>query len=367
MIRRLRARLAGDHGDRGAVAVTVALLLGSGLLLGMAALVVDVGNIYAERGQLQNGADAGAVRIARGCAADPAACRWPAVSELRGVAERYADENANDGAAAVATVCGEGGELPACEPGQGRLTDCVGAPPESVSYVEVHTSTLTDKGSTALPPVFAQAVVRGFDGAEVEACSRVAWGPPAKATTLALTISACDWMRYTGDGTRYDEVERVFPVYDETVPQACGVAGASSTNVGGHRWLEAADRDCRVTVSVNEPDGYRANTGDSRPNGCNAAALNPLRTSQRPVLVPVFDNVTGRGGGARYRVWGFAAFVVTGWHLPGSEVPSNVTGRDSCDGADNTCVYGYFTQTIVPGGGAIGGPDLGARVVAPIG
>lgn len=368
VIRRLRTRLAGAHSDRGAVATTVTLLLASGVLLGMAALVVDVGNLYAERGQLQNGADGGAIKVAQICATNPVDCS-PEVTDFDDVVDRYAERNANDGAAA-ATVCGRGGELAACPAWQDRLTNCVGPPPEDKSYVEVHTSTRTTDGSTVLPPVFAQAVVGGFEGAQVAACSRVAWGPPARATTLALTISACDWNRYTAGGTGYDEEEVVLPVYDETAPGACGIAGTSAANLGGYRWLEDADRECRATASIAEVNGYPVSTGDSRPAGraddCDDA-LASLRTSEQPVLVPVFDQVTGRGGTARYHVSGLAAFVVTGWHLPTSKVPSSVTGRDACADEEKSCVFGYFTQTLVPGGGAIGGPDLGARVVAPIG
>ena len=45
--------------DDGAVTMLVAVLLAGGVLLGMAALTVDVGLIHAERRELQNGADAG--------------------------------------------------------------------------------------------------------------------------------------------------------------------------------------------------------------------------------------------------------------------------------------------------------------------
>lgn len=360
VISRLWARLAGEHRDRGAVAMTLGLLLGSGVLLGMAALVVDVGNLYAERGQLQNGADAGAVRIAQTCAVDPAACLSPAVSELQGVADRYADENANDGAAVVERVCGRFGDLPQCPPGQGSLADCVGSAPASVNYVEVHTSTERDNGATVLPPIFAQAVVGGFEGAQVRACSRVAWGPPARATTMAMTISICDWRGGTGNGTAYQEVEQVVRVYDDNAPDRCTAAGGST---GGFRWLQDRAPGCGATVSVEV--GYPIAPGNSgTPRDCERA-LAQLYESKQPALVPVFDEVVGNEGNAEYLPSGFAAFVVTGWHLPGSDQPSAT--RTSCGGGRDFCVYGYFTQILVPGGGAIGGTDLGARVIAPIG
>jgi hypothetical protein len=47
----------GWQRERGAAAVVIVLLLGSGTLLGVGALVVDVGRIYVEREQLQSDAD----------------------------------------------------------------------------------------------------------------------------------------------------------------------------------------------------------------------------------------------------------------------------------------------------------------------
>ncbi|MGR6322741.1 pilus assembly protein TadG-related protein [Micromonospora soli] len=360
VIRLLRARLTAAGADRGAVALTVGLLLSTGVLLGMAALVVDVGNLYVERGQLQNGADGGALRIGQLCATDPVGCSRSG-TDLTVVAESYAERSANDDAAA-ATVCGRGGPLSACPAWQDRLTDCVGPPPESVDYVEVQTSTRTGDGSTVLPPFFAQAVVGGYQGAEVGACSRVAWGPPATANTLAMTISACDWNRYTGNGAFPPDV-RSFPVYNEDASTTCPPgSGSAGGGPGGFRFLKDADDDCRTTSTIG--DGRRANTGDSRPTSCRNKPLEDLVTAGRPILVPVFGEITGGGGNADYLVSGFAAFVITGWQLPGLDVPP--TGGSLCD-AGESCVYGYFTEMVVPGGGAIGGPDLGARVVAPIG
>ena len=51
--------------ERGASAVLVAILLVP--LLGFAAIALDVGALYVERGQLQNGADAAALAIAQDC------------------------------------------------------------------------------------------------------------------------------------------------------------------------------------------------------------------------------------------------------------------------------------------------------------
>ena len=50
--------------DRGAVGIIVAILLASGVLLGVAALSVDVGQLTAEREQLMSAAD-GAAQTSR--------------------------------------------------------------------------------------------------------------------------------------------------------------------------------------------------------------------------------------------------------------------------------------------------------------
>jgi Putative Flp pilus-assembly TadE/G-like len=354
-LRRLRVRLAPDRrGDRGAVAVIVALLLGSGVLLGIAALVVDVGNIYVEREQLQSGADAGVLKIAQVCATGPYGCASSALD----IARRYADANSDRGSAGV-SVCGRGGDLGDCPTPSGGLTDCIGAPPVSGNYVEVHTSTLLPDGSTALPPVFAQAIIGGYRGPTVVSCARAAWGTPSSAN-LAMTMSECEWNAYTNNGTSFPSppVERVIYLHDETNAGACQAAGQS----GGFGWLDDGKSDCRTPVVVGGT--YSGDPRTSAPQGCEALLTG---LSGRPVLMPLYSTVTARGDGSlTYTLAGFAAFVVTGWYLPGFDASSTLTGRSSCDGSTG-CIFGYFSQATLPGGGEMGGPDFGATVTRLVG
>lgn len=323
--------------DRGGVAVIVAVLLGSGVLLGMAALVLDVGLLYAERTQLRSGADAAALKVAQVCAS-PTGC---AASDT--TADDYASLNANDGAAA-ATVCGRGGDYPStCPPPSTALPDCIGAPPAApTGFAEVRTTTLEPDGSTLLPPIFAQAVLGGgFAGAEVAACARAAWGPPSAANTLAMTISACDWTTQTTNGVAYSTTEQSFPLHD-------GSTGCPSTGVAGFRWLSGANSSCQLATAAG---GSYVVEPAAPPFPACGDAVDDLAASGRPVLIPVFDPATPTG---TYTVHGFAAFVVT--------------RLDACPSPGvGTCVYGYFTQAVLPGTGGIGGPDLGARIVALVG
>src|SRR5439155_7035054 len=141
------------RGERGAVASFVAVLLGAGVLLGVGALVVDVGQIFAEREQLQSGADSAALRVAKSCAPTETGCP----GTVSATATTFAGRNAKDNASA-ATVCGSAFGLTACPAQHSGLSGCLGTPPALTPYAEVRTSTLTASGGTLLSPTFSRAV-----------------------------------------------------------------------------------------------------------------------------------------------------------------------------------------------------------------
>ncbi len=361
-----RGRAGRARDDRGAVSIIVAVLLASGVLLGMAALVVDVGNLYVEREQLQSGADAGAIKVAQSCAQDPSTCTSAAGAALAGP---YADANAKDGASGVALVCGRGGTLPACPAWTGAASDCVRAAPSTGPYVQVHTSTHTGSGDTVLPPVFAQSLVGGYTGTAVRTCARAAWGPPANpGSSLAVTLSQCEWLAATNNGTSFpDPPASDTVIYLHSTPDAtpCRPAGPSGADLpGGFGWLDETAGSCRTRIAA---DGtYGANPGNNAPSGCTAV-LGELRRSEQPALVPVYKATRGQGQKATYTLLGLAAFVVTGWREPGNtSQPSIRTGTHLCKGPER-CLYGYFVRALVPAGGDVGGVDLGAHVVTLVG
>src|SRR5258707_3347950 len=195
LARRIVRQLRRD--ERGGIGVLVGLLIGGGVLNGMGAPVVDVGELYQVRAAQQDGADAGALGVAKSCVLG--ACD-------SSVAAHYADANASGltgGSAGVSLVCGSGAGLTSCPTSTGALTDC--PPPAATNFVDVHTSTLTASGGTLLPPVFARTLLgnSGYQGTNVVACSQAVWGAPSAATTVALTISACEWDQATQQGTSF--------------------------------------------------------------------------------------------------------------------------------------------------------------------
>jgi hypothetical protein len=357
-LRRVRAA----DGERGAVTTLVAAVLAIGLLLGVGALVIDTGQLYGERAELQNGADAAALAIAQSCAtacpADPYAA-----------ALRYAGANAGDGTAAVGAVCGRdaGGRLAGC-PASGS---CLGAAPATGDFVEVRASTRQPDGSTAVPPVFGRVLLGdSYEGRGVLACARVGWGGPRAATGLGLTISLCEWQAATAGGAAYApappatataSVERVLRLHG--TGNACAGGPAGWDLPGGFGWLSDTGGACDTYVDVTGT--YLADTGLAASGTCKTA-LEQARSARTVTLVPVYDGAGGAGNAGFYHLRGFASFVITGYALPGYAEPSLLTGAKPCKGNDK-CVYGYFTRDLVTTATALGGPDLGATAVLMLG
>jgi Flp pilus assembly protein TadG len=354
------ARWRGND-ERGAVAVLVALLIGGGVLLGMGALVIDVGQLYQERGELQNGADAATVGVAKTCAlgaCDP------------GVAVSYADANASEltgNTAGVSLVCGSG-TLGACPDSTGDMTDCP-PPPSGGNYVEVFTSTRTASGSTLLPPVFASTLLGNSDyqGTTVRACAQAEWGPPAAATTVALTIPACEWDQATQQGTLIPPPPPSQPLAssDQVLTltsgngTGCGTEPPGADGPGTFAWAAHPRGNCTVPISGSFPGRTRTSVSFS----CQQI-LQTAQQNHTPIIVPIYVSVNG---GPTYTLQGFAAFVVTGYHLLSVDgftfdATDWLNPLNDCTGT-TYCINGYFTQGVVPFTGSFGGTNLGVSVI----
>jgi Putative Flp pilus-assembly TadE/G-like len=361
LTRLVLARLRRD--ERGVVAVIVAILLGTGVLTGICALVIDVGQIYQERAELQNGADAAALAVAKSCALG--ACT-PAV------AGQLADGNASNltgGTEGIGLVCGSG-SLGGCPPSTGSIADCPPPPATGTNFVDVHTSTLTASGSTLLPPVFARTLLgSSYQGTTVHACAQAEWGGPSTATADALTISACEWDQATQQGTVYAPAP---PYSQSAVPAAsfdqvltltpgngtgCATEPAPADEPGTFGWAADATGNCTLPVSGSFP----GSAGNSMSLSCQTALEN-AQQDQIPILVPVYVSFDGTTDS--YALQGFADFVVTGYNLaPGFNAADWLNPANSCPSTDYYCLTGYFVQGIIPATGSLSGTYLGASVI----
>jgi Putative Flp pilus-assembly TadE/G-like len=362
LTRLVQVRLRRD--ERGVVAVIVALLLGAGVLTGMVALVVDVGQIYQERAELQNGADAAALGVAKSCALGTCT---PAV------AGQLADGNASSltgGTEGVPLVCGSG-SLGSCPASSGNITDCPPPPAAGTNFVDVYTATETPSGSTLLPPVFATTLLGGssYQGQTVRACAQAEWGAPSAATADALTISACEWDQATQQGTLYAPAPPysvgAVPAagFDQVLTQdpgngvGCGTQPAGADGPGTFGWAGDATGNCSLPVSG---PSFEA---DTRPLVTAACQL-VLQSSQQdeiPILVPIYVSLNGAAG--TYALDGFADFVVTGYNLaPGLFAADWLNPTNTCQGTDY-CLTGYFVQGVIAATGSLTGTYLGSSVI----
>lgn len=368
--------------DGGAAATIVAVLLAGGVLLGMTALVVDVGQLYVEREELLSGADSAAMAIALDCAMDRPECA-PEAAAAKAV--DYASANARN-EVANAIVCSNDSRLPPCDDAfdpRGNLTDCLGDRPGGIRFVEVRTTTLMPDGSTLLPPSFAQTLVAGYEGTEVGACSRVAWGAPAGG--LAGTWSACEWDLHTQGGTVLappppaepdHSLEHVISFSTGTTQAVCDAGPSGFDAPGGFGWLEDDTGQCHTTVVDDE---YDTDPAINITHAC-IAVLADARANKTVLAVPVYSAVQGVGANITYTLEGFAGFVVTGYNFPGpppggggppgggpgpNNVASYLTGH-TCH-SSNACLIGYYVNGLIDSTEFGEGPIMGAVVVRTVG
>ena len=321
----------GGHGchtrdERGVTLILVALTVM--VIMAMGALVIDVGAMLHERRELQNGADAAALAIAHACAAGEAACDDP-----MGSATSLAGANAVDGASAVDSV----------------TVDVLNR------RVTVRTSTSDGSGGSLLPFNFGK-VVTGQSGTTLHATATATWGAPASARTLPLTLSQCEF-----DAVAFGATTVIFHNSTSTKSNKGGTAttcpaGPGGKDIpGGFGWIDQVEgANCQADLSAG--NRVSVNTGVSAPNTCDLSVL-----LGQTLLVPIYDDVSGSGTTATYRITGFGAFRFTGYRFPGKSGGSPVPCKPS-----ESCIGGVFTE-FVTDAGSIGGSDLGVTVIKLIG
>lgn len=341
MARNLRPKNCMD-GERGASSVIVAFMLVA--LLGFTALAVDVGAMYAEKAQLQNGADATALAIAGECAKG-----IDCATAMADEDNRLADGNANDNSSGTFSVT---------QP--------------TANSVRVETNA-QEAGSTDDSFSLFFARVLGHDTAVIHAAAEASWGTPSEANTLPWTISECVFKQFlspsqlaefnstktfTGDPVP----TRILFRYDQNVPTFPGCAEQNGYAPGGFGWLDT-DSGCSTDIDVANSE-VGSNPGNDLPNVCKDI---PTTIKDAPVLIPVFTTATQNGQKTTYELAGFLAFRVTGFKFGGGP---GLTDLDplapDCNGGNCRGIQGYFTRfvSIEEGIASSGGqPNYGATQV----
>ncbi|WP_066516160.1 pilus assembly protein TadG-related protein [Curtobacterium ammoniigenes] len=245
-------------------------------LLMAAAFTIDVGAMLFERGQLQNGADAAALAVAGNCATGTC-------GNTTATAQTFANQNANDGAANVASVS---------EP--------------TANSVRVVLSTKdgsTGNGFLTLP----LGSLLGVNTKTVTAAATASWGVPASGPDhLAMAFAPCVFLPNGG--------MQVIGIAGGGVNNCSSTSPSGQLIPGGFSWLADPTNTCTANVSTASP-ATGGSTGVSISSPCQAV-LSTL--ANKTILLPVYSDVTGTGSGAQYTISGFAAFTVLGWNFVGS-------------------------------------------------
>jgi Flp pilus assembly protein TadG len=316
MISRLRRR-AGD--ERGATAVVLSLLLVP--VMGFTAIAVDIGALYAERARLQVAADAAAIAVAQDCSRGNC-------GDMLATAQRLITLNDGEGTAARPVLSND---------------------PLSVTVT----------GSTPKEHWFAPVI--GVESTAVSAVATVGWGAPSRGTALLpLAFSWCSFLHQTGGGLPSAATLQTIKFSKSDDTSTC--FGPSGNEVpGGFGFVVPDPGTCHATHSVDQK--LSSDTGVSLPSGCTGADFD--RWLNKTVLLPLFDQSGGTGSGAWYRVYGYAAFTLTGYAFNGS----TRSGKDVCGPKSPTsvrCVTGYYTRFVELSDAwnySPGAPTLGASIL----
>ncbi|WP_148040156.1 pilus assembly protein TadG-related protein [Cryobacterium tepidiphilum] len=289
-------------------------------LVGFAAIAVDAGALYAEKAQLQNGADAAALAVAQHCAVD-------ACGDTASTAEDFASANANDGAANVFNI----------ELGSNTVT--------------VSDSTRTAQGSGAMSHPLAALI--GVNSSTVHATATAEWGGPGSGpAVLPIALSYCEVINALEPGV-------AMTIRTDT-NRPCHRAAGEPEIPGGFGWIDQIDGSCESYVDVTNGELWvGSDPGNNVPTLCKDK-LDELKG--QTILIPVYDGARGNGQNAEYRIYAFAAFTITGWNFSGFS-DTDPAASPSCTG-NCRAIQGYFQKWVsVDSAFDLGGPDLGGSVV----
>jgi hypothetical protein len=303
-------------------------------------MAVDVGQIYAERAQLQNAADAGAMAAAQQCHSTPDLCDAMALQWAQDITAG----NSNDGATAVDSV-----DL---------------SVPDQVT---VTTSTLNGTNGF-LTKMFASAL--NAPPVTVGARATAAVEPIGGATAFPLAFSDCQYDLSGAEVTGDIQLIKYKP--------DSGTCTSTSGHVvpGGFGWLDQT-APCQASTSADDIAG--SNTGADYPNtppggpACDAIVTGWKNTilagGSAEATFPVYDEAGGTGTNAWFHIRGYATFRMIGWRFAGSSsirvFRSGVPDVSAANACDNPCrgIIGQFVkfESIDSAGGPVGtGPDLGS-------
>ena len=299
--------VGGPDGERGAVAVAVALVFP--LLFGAAALAVDTAAVWNARAQVFSSVDAFALAAAVDCAEQDC----PTRTEGEAMITHYGVAN------------NAGAKLASLQPGTGWL------------QTDPNQRATRGQGTWSIRHYFGG--VLGVPDVQLTVETMARWAGLQQATSgLSLAVSYCAY-RTALDGGTLASNRATATLSLSTVTTGTCTAPDGTALRGATALTQPSGSACRTSSTA----GTTATTVGTAPAACSSAYLRSLIGTD--VVLPVYDRITSTS----VRVHGYAAFRVTS---VGTSSPATVTGYFT---------YGarqVDTPTAMPTA-----PDLGARGV----
>jgi hypothetical protein len=317
------------------------------VLLALVALVVDVGNAYAQRRRAQNAMDAAALAGARRLAERGVGEDVLEIHVLNDI-YRFAHENGVDPKVVDAWfIDADGDRLETIDP-------WLGPAPNDAEGVEVEGD---------LPFVTYFAHLLGFSRMTASTYAK-AWvlGGPCSADALFPVIVAHDTFTNT---TGTPQVGYTYTIWDKNNQLAPGNWGFLywEDGDGVNRCPDGCPQNPSVNVlGPNIDDNSRSGgwaVGDWV-HGDPGVNMNPLLDELTPyikgnpwpeVIIPIFDQMRGTGNNVEYRISGFAAFRLRcAFNAKNQYVERDDGDCDPCNtgSSKDKCIRGEFVQMVLP-------------------
>jgi Putative Flp pilus-assembly TadE/G-like len=398
--------------DRGAIMPLFAIILGSGVFMMLIGLVVDGGQIYAEKRLVQNAADAVAEAVALHCSKDTVGVnclidnfetKSPTTAAVT-ASMTFADftnalANPKGGNTAITNICGQSTTatgIPACPPLTASPNDCKTemATAGFTNWVRVYSSS----DLNGITPAFENFINPTPKKYQETACSQVYWAK-ANAINVDATGGQLPFAIGLCDATVFNSAARQQLIGDDTNVTSCSVRDRQNTAFAAntHGFIDfdpgAATANCwslltggctKVALTT-----VRSRTGISYSPASYKGLIASMNTNlNKPALVPVIDS-----SGAGYTVVSFVSFTLLGYKMPtvtgtnaitastansypGQPGAINYTWTGTCAAAQSTtspfCIVGTFNSRVAAPSGRTPGltyttnanvPDLGYQVV----
>jgi hypothetical protein len=292
-----------DERGQAIVLMTLSLVV----IMGMAALVLDVGNWYHTKRRLQGTADAAALAGAQLLPNDSSGAQSQALT--------YANKNGGDVAGANITV-----------------TSTV-LPNDTISV----RARRTDAG------IFSG--ILGIASVDIDARAKARVGPPAAARYVAPMVVSCahDLIQNCGLDHEPTYGEQTTMEFDPMgAPGAFGMLNLSGGS-GTPGTSEEADWILKGFDKYLKPGKFRSDPGAKFASSNIEAALNDRMGTV--LLFPVFKTLDGGGQNAEYEIIGWIGFYLDSWEQHGN----------------SASLTGHFTEFIAQGilatGGGASGPS----------